>query len=130
LDCISGRASETLWLHLRRAGETARRRDEPIVPHPAAAIVIANGAARLRDAMAWKYVLEERYALQKSGAPKKRAAEFPVMPERRRETRGNFMNWSTGANNASSYGGLTGVTPHSPLYRNLMAMTLRSWRRP
>ncbi|WP_425908858.1 hypothetical protein [Nitrobacter sp. TKz-YC02] len=40
------------------------------------------------------------------------------------------MSWSTGANNASSYGGLTGVTPHSPLYRNLMAMTLRSWRRP
>jgi hypothetical protein len=46
--------------------------DEPSGPHPAAAIVIADGAARLHDAMAWKYVLEERYALQKR---KRRAKE-------------------------------------------------------
>jgi hypothetical protein len=63
---------ERLWRHPRRAEGIARRPDEPSGPHPAAAIVIADGAARLHDAMAWKYVLEERYALQKR---KRRAKE-------------------------------------------------------
>jgi len=37
------------------------------------------------------------------------------------------ISWSTGANNASGCGGLTGVTPLT-LYRDWIQSTVQSWR--
>ncbi|EAQ34521.1 hypothetical protein NB311A_12287 [Nitrobacter sp. Nb-311A] len=61
---------------LRRAGETARRRDESNGRHPAAATAIADGAARRHDAMASKMSLMKNASKTQNGAPEKRAAEF------------------------------------------------------
>jgi hypothetical protein len=71
-------------------------------------------------------------AKTQNGAPEQRAVQLSVMRGHRRR-RGSviagIVSWSTGANNASGCGGLTGVTPLA-LYRDWILKTARSWTRP